>query len=77
MHKVSVVEMRMLMWMCGKTRKDRIKNECFREHLVSIGDKKRKTHLRWFGHVQSKPTMVLVRKSFFMQVDGHQVEWVG
>ena len=33
--------MKMLMWMYGKTRKDKIINECFRDHLeiASIGDK--------------------------------------
>ena len=57
--------------MCNKTRKDKIRNECFREHLrlASIEDKIRETHLRWFGHVQRRPTMLLVRKSLAMQVD--------
>ena len=50
--------------MCDKTRKDKIRNEQFREHLgVSIGDKTRETHLRWFGHVQRTPAMAPVRKS--------------
>ena len=72
MHKMDVAESRMLRWMCGKTRKDKIKNECFREHLgvATIGGKIRKTCLRWFGHVQRKSVMVPVRKSFAMKVDG-------
>ena len=47
----------MLKWLCGKTRNDKIKNEQFGKHLgvSSIGDKIRKTHLRWFRHV---PTQV-------------------
>ena len=53
LHKMNIADMRMLRWMRGKTRKDKIRNEQFREHLgaSSIGDKIRKTHLRWFGRV--------------------------
>lgn len=40
--------MRMLMWICGKTKNDKIKNESFQEHLgvASIGHKIRETRLR-------------------------------
>ena len=49
-YKMDVAEERMLRWMCGKTKKDKIRNESFRKHLgvASIGDKIRKTHLRCF-----------------------------
>ena len=33
MHKIDVVEMRILRCMCGRTRNDKIRNEHFREHL--------------------------------------------
>ena len=63
--------MGMLRWKCGKTRKDRIINERVQELLgvASIGDQIRETHLRWFGPVQRKPSMVPVSKSYSMQVD--------
>ena len=64
--KMDRAEMRMLRWMGGKTRKDKIRNEHFREHLglATIGDKIRSIRLRWFGHVQRRPTTALVRKSW-------------
>ena len=72
MYKITVAKMRMLRWMRGKTKIDRIKIECFWEYLgvASIGDKLRETHLRWFGHVQCSPTTPALRKNFSMQADG-------
>ena len=43
MHKINVAKIRTLRSMCDKTRKDRIKNEHFLEHLgvATVGDKLR------------------------------------
>jgi len=62
--KMSVAEMRMLRWMCGHTRKDRLRNEAIREkvHVAPIEDKMRENRLRWFGHVRRRPTEAPVRK---------------
>ncbi|KAM2920166.1 hypothetical protein COP2_042051 [Malus domestica] len=61
---VGVVEMRMLRWMCRHTRKDKIRNEDIRGKVgvAKIEGKRRENRLRWFGHVQRRPTDAPVRR---------------
>ncbi|KAL1465790.1 hypothetical protein WDU94_005331 [Cyamophila willieti] len=51
-----VAEMRMLRWMCGLTRRDRVRNERIRETVKvgSLGKKVQESRLRWFGHVERR-----------------------
>jgi hypothetical protein len=64
-HELSVLEMRILIWMSGNTRKDKIRNEVIHylskkrnevihsKLWVAIVEKKMKEGcLRWFSHVQ-------------------------
>lgn len=62
--KVGVAEMRMLRWMCGHTRKDRIRNDCIRGVLgvAPIAEKITENRLRWFGHVQRRSREAPVRR---------------
>jgi hypothetical protein len=55
--QLSVAEMRMLRWICGNTRRDRIWNNDIRERLgVAPVEEKLVQHcLRWFGHIQRRP----------------------
>nr|CAB3464536.1 unnamed protein product [Digitaria exilis] len=56
--QLSVAEMRMLRWSCGYTRRDRVRNEDIREKVgvAPIEEKLTQHRLRWFGHVQRRPS---------------------
>ncbi|XP_070012486.1 uncharacterized protein LOC142162397 [Nicotiana tabacum] len=62
--KMSVTEMRVLRWMCGHTRKDKIRNETIKDNVgvASVEDKLRESNLRWFGHVRRRDIDALVRR---------------
>ena len=70
--RLSVAEMRMLRWMSGVTREDRIRNEYIRGSLgvASIVGKLRENRLRWFGHVKRREETEAVRVVMEMNVEG-------
>ena len=59
-----VAEMRMIRWMCGHTRSDRIRNGVIRGKIgvASIEDKIREIRLRWFGHIRRRSMDAPVRR---------------
>jgi len=63
-NQVSVAEMRMLRWMSGKTRHDRIRNDTIKERVgvAPIVEKLVENRLRWFGHVERRPIDAVVRR---------------
>ncbi|KAM1032662.1 hypothetical protein FF1_036269 [Malus domestica] len=74
-HKMGVAEMRMLRWMCGHTRNDKIRNEDIRGKVgvAEIEGKLRENRLRWFGHVQRRPTNASVRRcDYGIEVQGRR-----
>jgi hypothetical protein len=60
---MSVAEMRMLRWICGHTRKNRIINDDIRDKIwvAPIQEKLVQHRLRWFGHIQRSPSEASVR----------------
>ena len=69
--QLSVAEMRMLRWFCGHTRRDRVRNEAIRERVgvAPIEEKLTQHRLRWFGHVQRKPSEAPVRSRVLKRID--------
>jgi hypothetical protein len=61
--QLSVAEMRMLRWICGNTRRDRVRNDDIREKLrvAPVEEKLVQHRLRWFGHIQRRPADAPVR----------------
>ena len=61
--QLSVAEIRMLRWICGHTRMDRVRNDDIRDCLevrdrlevAPIEEKLVQHRLRWFDHVQRRP----------------------
>jgi hypothetical protein len=49
--------MRMLRWICGHTRRDRVRNDdiCKRLGVAPVEEKLVQHRLRWFGHMQWRP----------------------
>ena len=56
--------MRMIRWICGYTRLDKIRNEVIRGKIgvASIEDKMREARLRWFGHIRRRSRSAPVRR---------------
>ncbi|KAF3654566.1 putative pre-mRNA-processing factor 6-like [Capsicum annuum] len=70
--KMRVAEMRMLRWMCGLTRGDRVRNENIREKVgvTPVECKMREALLRWFGHVKRRGMDAPVRRCERLALDG-------
>jgi len=62
--RMMVAEMRMIRWMCGYTRRDKVRNEAIRDKVgvASIEHKLRETRLRWFSHIKRRSEEALVRR---------------
>ena len=67
--QISDAEMRMLRWICGHTRRDRVRNDDIRDILgvAPIEEKLIQHRLRWFGHIQQRPPEAPVRSGILNQ----------
>ena len=71
---LSRTEMRMLRWIIGVSRLDRIPNDEIRERcgVRDIRDKAREARLRWYGHVMRRDRDEAVKKVWDMQFQGRR-----
>ncbi|KAF3612697.1 hypothetical protein FXO38_36678 [Capsicum annuum] len=70
--RIKVAKMRILRWMCGLTREDRVRNETVRDKvgMALVEDKKWEGRLRWFGHVMKRGTDAPVCRCERLVLDG-------
>ena len=69
--QLSVAEIHMLRWICGHTRMDRVRNDDIHDRLrvAPIEEKLVQHRLRWFGHVQKRPTEIPVHCGVLSQAN--------
>ena len=70
-------EMRMLRWMSGVTREDRIRDEYIRgsTKVVEISKKVQEGRLRWYGHLMRRENDHVGRNTMEVEVQGRMRRW--
>ena len=69
---LDVAEMRMLRWMSGVTKLDRIRNEIIRG-TTRVGEIFKKVHesrLKWYGHVLRREEAYVGKRAMVIEVQG-------
>jgi hypothetical protein len=71
--RLRVTEMRMLRWMCGVTRMDRIRNEYIKRSLkvAPVSEKMISNRLAWYRHVITRAESHIIKRGMTMNVDEH------
>ena len=72
--KLDVAEMKMLRWMCGVTKMDRITNERIRgtTKVVEMSKKAQERRLQWYGHVLRREETHVARRVLEMEIPGRR-----
>ena len=70
--KMEVAEMKMLRWMCGVTRLDKIRNEKIRgsPKVGEISKKVQERRMRWYGHVMRRDEEYVGKRVMGIEVQG-------
>ena len=72
--KLDVAEMRMLRWMSGVTKLERIRNEKIRgtTKVGEISKKVQESRLKWYGHVLRREDEYVGKRVMAMEVPGER-----
>ena len=72
--RMNVAERKMLRWMSGVTRRDRIPNMRIRGtvKVAELSKKVQEARLRWYGHVLRRDEEVVERRMMDMEVQGRR-----
>ena len=72
--RMKVAEIRMIRWMCGHTRLDKIRNEVIKSKIgvAAIEDKMREARLHWFGHIRRRSMDASVRRGETIECLDHK-----
>ncbi|XP_068227756.1 uncharacterized protein [Palaemon carinicauda] len=72
--KMDVAEMRMLRWMAGITRLDKVRNDLIRgtTRVTEMSKKIREKRLYWFGHIMRRNQKYVGRRLLEMDVPGRR-----
>ena len=70
--KMEVAEMKMLRWVCGVTRLDKIRNEKIRgsTKVGEISKKAQERRMRWYGHVMIRDEEYVGKRVMGIEVQG-------
>ncbi|XP_068209245.1 uncharacterized protein [Palaemon carinicauda] len=74
--KMDMAEMRMLRWLCGVKRRDKIRNEVIMgtTGVRELSDKIQESRLSWYGHVMRRDEHYIRRRLMKMEVTGSEKE---
>ena len=72
--RLKVAEIRMIRWICGHTRLDKISNEVIRGEVgvTFIENKIREVRLRWFGYIRRRTMNAPVRRCEKLDRSNHK-----
>ncbi|XP_064117578.1 uncharacterized protein LOC135223000 [Macrobrachium nipponense] len=75
--RMEVAEMRMLRWMCGVTKRDKIRNELIKGtvKVLEVSKKAQERRIKWFGHVMRREEEHVCKKVMNMGLEGRR--WRG